>query len=82
MITAEKLEQRKKEAFWGLFIGDALAMPVHWYYNPHDIQRGYGGWLTGYRAPNTRHPSSILTLSAAGKSITSSAYISVCTKIK
>ena len=63
----EKLEWRKTEAFWGLFIGDALAMPVHWYYNPADIHKGYGGWLTGYNAPNKRHPSSILTLSAVGK---------------
>ena len=63
----EKLEQGKKEATWGLFIGDALAMPVHWYYNPDDIQRDYGGWLTGYRAPNRRHPSSILNLSSVGE---------------
>ncbi len=63
----DNLKQRKTEAFWGLFVGDAVAMPVHWYYNPRDIHTGYGGWLTGYRAPNKQHPSSILSLSAVGE---------------
>lgn len=58
-------------ALWGTVIGDALAMPVHWYYSTRDIKDGYGGWLTGYTAPNVKHPTSILTLSAtadAGRS--------------
>lgn len=54
-------------AVWGMLISDALSMPVHWYYNPSDIKRGYGSWLTGYVAPNQKHPSSILSLSAVGK---------------
>ena len=62
------MEKAKGEALWGRCVGDSLAMPVHWYYNPSDIKRGYGGWLTGYQAPNKRHPSSILTLSAVGGS--------------
>ncbi len=65
-MTEKELSERKAAAFWGLFIGDSMAMPVHWYYNPDDIKRGYGGWLTGYTAPNKRHPSSILTISATG----------------
>ncbi|XP_056004469.1 uncharacterized protein LOC125667861 isoform X2 [Ostrea edulis] len=63
-----KLQRAKQEAVWGMFIADALAMPVHWYYNVADIKSGYGGWLTGYRAPEKRHPSSILTISATGGS--------------
>ena len=63
----EKIEHRKKEAFWGLFIGDAMGMPAHWYYNPNDIKRSYGGWLTDYTAPNKNHPSSILSLSSVGE---------------
>ncbi|XP_013388227.1 uncharacterized protein LOC106157197 [Lingula anatina] len=59
-----KLEEARHNALWGLCIADALAMPVHWYYNPEDIKYGYGDWLTGYRAPNQKHPSSILSLSA------------------
>ena len=65
-MTEKELTERKVGAFWGLFIGDSMAMPVHWYYNPDDIKRGYGGWLSGYTAPNKRHPSSILTISATG----------------
>lgn len=61
-----KLQKAKQEALWGMFIADALAMPVHWYYNPSDIKSGYGGWLTGYQAPEEHHPSSILTISATG----------------
>lgn len=60
------IQKSKEEALWGMFIADALAMPVHWYYNPDDIKDGYGGWLTGYREPEKKHPSSILTLSAVG----------------
>nr|XP_022286115.1 uncharacterized protein LOC111099060 isoform X1 [Crassostrea virginica] len=63
-----KLQKAKQEALWGMFVADALAMPVHWYYNPSDIKSGYGGWLTGYRAPEKHHPSSILTISATGGS--------------
>ncbi|CAG2225248.1 unnamed protein product [Mytilus edulis] len=62
------IQKSKEEALWGMFIADALAMPVHWYYNPDDIKDGYGGWLTGYREPEKNHPSSILTLSAVGGS--------------
>lgn len=67
-MDGDRLESAKAEALWGMCIGDALAMPVHWYYNPSDIVKGYGGWLTGYKAPNDRHPSSILNLSSTGGS--------------
>ncbi|XP_064615531.1 uncharacterized protein LOC135479574 [Liolophura sinensis] len=62
------LHQARKEAMWGMFVADALSMPVHWYYTPEDIKSGYGGWLTGYRAPNKRHPHCILSLSSTGGS--------------
>ncbi|MBW2436517.1 MAG: ADP-ribosylglycohydrolase family protein, partial [Deltaproteobacteria bacterium] len=29
-------------ALCGLCIGDALAMPVHWYYNRHALNQDYG----------------------------------------
>ncbi|CAH1782170.1 unnamed protein product [Owenia fusiformis] len=57
-------ELSKENALWGMLISDATSMPVHWYYNPSSIKSGYGGWLTGYRAANKKHPQSILTLSA------------------
>ena len=43
----------------GLCIGDALAMPVHWYYNRQALNRDYG-WVTDYMAPCNPHPDSIL----------------------
>jgi len=46
-------------ALYGLFIGDALAMPVHWYYNRQALFRDYGR-VTDYAAPRGPHPDSIL----------------------
>jgi ADP-ribosylglycohydrolase len=51
--------QKCKAALWGLYIGDALAMPVHWYYNRDSLYEDYGG-VTGYLAPKNPHPGSIL----------------------
>ncbi len=42
-----------------MFIGDALAMPVHWYYNRGALRRDYGR-LTDFVAPRPIHPDSIL----------------------
>ena len=35
----------------GLFIGDALAMPVHWYYDINNLKKDFGGPITGYVKP-------------------------------
>jgi len=43
----------------GLCIGDALAMPVHWYYNRQALINDYGR-VTDYLAPRNPHPDSIL----------------------
>lgn len=50
---------RKRGALDGLCIGDALAMPVHWYYNREALFEDYG-WVTDYLAPRNPHPDSIL----------------------
>ncbi|MBN1104474.1 MAG: ADP-ribosylglycohydrolase family protein [Deltaproteobacteria bacterium] len=52
-------ESRCRGAIYGLFIGDALAMPVHWYYDTLALQRDYGR-VTDYVAPRNPHPDSIL----------------------
>lgn len=44
---------------WGSFIGDALAMPVHWYYDRAALHRDYG-WVRDYMTPKNPHPDSIL----------------------
>ncbi len=50
---------RIRGALDGLCIGDALAMPVHWYYNRQALQKDYG-WVTDYLTPRNPHPDSIL----------------------
>jgi ADP-ribosylglycohydrolase len=50
---------RVEGALFGLMIGDALAMPAHWYYNRHALRRDYGT-ITDYLPPRNPHPDSIL----------------------
>ena len=49
--------------FWDGFVGalcaDALAMPVHWYYDRAALLRDYGEVVV-YRSPKSPHPDSIL----------------------
>ncbi len=52
-------EEKGQGARWGLYIGDALAMPVHWYYNRNALFDDYG-WVTDYLAPRNPHPDSLL----------------------
>ena len=46
-------------------IGDALSMPVHWYYDPNVLKRDFGA-ITDYQAPMSRHPGSIMSVSNTG----------------
>lgn len=51
----------------GLFIGDALAMPVHWFYGGKAQIAGiHGGAITKYMAAPKRFPGSIMNLSNTG----------------
>ena len=50
---ARLLANRMAGALWGIFIGDALAMPAHWYYDVEALRQDYGR-ITGYTAPHTR----------------------------
>lgn len=52
-------QSRFTAALWGAWIGDALAMPVHWYYKRDLIQRDYGS-INDYLKPKNPHPDSIL----------------------
>ena len=65
-LDSRVLADRARGAFYGALIADALSMPVHWYYNPADIDRDFGGRVTTFHAPKPRHPSSIMTLSNTG----------------
>jgi ADP-ribosylglycohydrolase len=44
------------------FIADALAMPVHWFYNPLDIYKAFPGGIKKFEAAPAFHPSSIMNL--------------------
>ena len=52
-------EKRKRGCLWGAFLGDALAMPVHWYYDRAALVRDYGR-VTELVAPKNPHADSIL----------------------
>lgn len=53
-------------ALWGLFIGDALASPTHWYYGgAGQVARDYGK-ITGYVKPKMELQGSIMNLSNTG----------------
>lgn len=54
--------QRARAALRNQFVADALAMPVHWYYNPADIDRAFPGGLQRLEAAPAHHPSSIMVL--------------------
>ena len=53
------MEDRIRGALFGMFIGDALAMPVHWYYDTTALVRDYGE-VTQFLQPRNPHPDSIL----------------------
>ena len=47
------------EAYEGSLAADALAMPVHWYYDRASLRADYGE-VDHFRAPRNPHPGSIL----------------------
>lgn len=49
------------------FIADALAMPVHWYYQPLEIERAFPGGIQQFEAAPEFHPSSIMSLHSKHK---------------
>lgn len=46
-----KLQDRAKGALLGAFIGDALGLGPHWYYDLNELKRDYGEWIDGYTDP-------------------------------
>lgn len=45
------LQDRAAGAIMGAFIGDALALGPHWYYDLNELHRDYGPWISGYTDP-------------------------------
>ncbi|MGI2108849.1 ADP-ribosylglycohydrolase family protein [Shewanella frigidimarina] len=61
---------QKLRVTWALktsFIADALAMPVHWYYQPMEIERAFTGGIQRFEAAPEFHPSSIMSLHSKHK---------------
>jgi ADP-ribosyl-[dinitrogen reductase] hydrolase len=50
---------------FGLYVADAVAMPVHWMYNLDQLNSDYGE-IKGYRAPKKKFKGSIMNLSNTG----------------
>jgi len=45
------IQDRAAGAIMGAFIGDALGLGPHWYYDLDELHRDYGTWITGYTDP-------------------------------
>lgn len=45
------IQDRAAGAIMGAFIGDALAVGPHWYYDLAELHRDYGEWITDYTDP-------------------------------
>ena len=65
LTTYLEFQNRIGGSLWGLFIGDALAMPAHWYYNRAQLRKDFGK-ITTYQAPTLNLPGSILNVSNTG----------------
>jgi ADP-ribosylglycohydrolase len=65
MQTASTLKLRASGCLWGIFIGDSLSMPVHWFYNRTHITQLFG-YIETYQDCPSSHPTSILNLSSTG----------------
>ena len=51
MARSSALKEAVSEAIWGMVIADAVAMPVHWFYQIEEIKKRYNGWIQGNVSP-------------------------------
>ncbi len=45
------IRDRAAGAIMGAFIGEAMGVGPHWYYDLDEMRRDYGEWITGYTEP-------------------------------
>jgi ADP-ribosylglycohydrolase len=50
-MPEKRIQDRAAGAIMGAFIGDALGLGPHWYYNLGELRREYGDWIDDYTAP-------------------------------
>ncbi|WP_319549756.1 ADP-ribosylglycohydrolase family protein [Desulfogranum marinum] len=63
----ERFVERARAGLRSLYVGDSLAMPVHWYYNPMDILEAFPGGIQKFEDAPENHPSSIMSLHSTAK---------------
>ena len=50
-LNKSDIENRAAGAIMGAFIGDALGLGPHWYYNIDKMRRDFGDWIEDYTDP-------------------------------
>lgn len=50
-MSSITIHDRAAGAIMGAFIGDAMGLGPHWYYDLDELRRDYGPWITGYTDP-------------------------------
>ena len=50
-MTQSAIRDRAAGALMGAWIGDALGLGPHWYYDLEEMRRDYGEWIEGYTDP-------------------------------
>ncbi|MBC54797.1 MAG: ADP-ribosylation protein [Gammaproteobacteria bacterium] len=56
----DPIARRIENALWGAFIGDALAMPVHWFYSTEHIREQFPDGVYRYFAAPHPHPDAFM----------------------
>ncbi|WP_243312182.1 ADP-ribosylglycohydrolase family protein [Fundidesulfovibrio agrisoli] len=51
MPNTPDIRERAVGAIMGAFVGDALGLGPHWYYDLGQLRRDYGDWIDGYTDP-------------------------------
>ncbi|MDF0751535.1 ADP-ribosylglycohydrolase family protein [Marinobacter sp. 71-i] len=57
---SHSIVRRIENALWGAFIGDALAMPVHWFYSPENIRKQFPEGINRYYPAPHPHPDAFM----------------------
>mmetsp|Transcript_13815 Transcript_13815/g.26832 ORF Transcript_13815/g.26832 Transcript_13815/m.26832 type:complete len:500 (+) Transcript_13815:54-1553(+) len=55
----QAVEDKVRAGMLGAILGETLAMPVHWYYNPQNLKEAYGE-ITELYAPQPTHAESMI----------------------
>ena len=50
-MSVNHIQDRAEGAILGAWIGDALGLGPHWYYNLEELHRDYGDWIDQYTDP-------------------------------